>query len=89
MFDKPCRTVLVYTCFLTPAPELKLISTGEDYLLSWTLPSRKSVLQESCDPGTSRWTEVTNPPVLNCSNLQNGVTVPKAPGSRFYRLRVE
>jgi hypothetical protein len=30
---------------------------------------------------------VTNPPVLNLTNLQNEVTLPMAAGSGFYRLK--
>jgi len=80
---------LAYTCHLTPAPELKLTSAGETYVLSWIVPSRRCILEENSDPSTAEWIEVTSVPVLNYTNLQNQVTVPKMPGSRFYRLRVE
>jgi hypothetical protein len=42
-------------------------------------------MQQSSDLGS--WTDVTNPPVLNLTNLQNEVTLPMHAGSGFYRLK--
>jgi hypothetical protein len=77
---------LVYTSQSIPAPRLNLIPSGENLILSWTLPSRKFVLQQNSDLSTPNWIDVTTVPVLNCTNLQNQATVPAAPGRMFYRL---
>jgi hypothetical protein len=42
-------------------------------------------MQQSSDLGS--WTDVTNPPVLNLTNLQNEVTLPMHAGCGFYRLK--
>jgi hypothetical protein len=78
-----------YTCHLPPAPELKLTSQGQNHIISWTLPPRKFVLQQNSDASTSNWMGVTTAPLLNYTNLQNQVTIPKTPASTFYRLRGE
>jgi photosystem II stability/assembly factor-like uncharacterized protein len=77
---------LVYTWQSIPAPRLNLAPSTGNLVLSWTLPSRKFVLQQNWDFTTSNWTDVTTAPVLNCTSLQNEVTIPATPGSMFYRL---
>lgn len=77
---------LVYTFQTTPTPRLGLRRSAGNLVASWTLPSRKFVLQETTDLGSPTWTNVTTPPVLNSTNLQQQVTVPAATGGRFYRL---
>ena len=49
------------------------------------MPSTNFVLQQSAD--LLSWTDVTNPPVLNLTNLQNQVTLPPSGSSGFYRLK--
>ncbi len=56
---------------------------------NWTSVASSSidlVLQENSDLSTINWTDVTIPPTLNVTNLQNQVTVPPPAGNRFYRL---
>jgi hypothetical protein len=53
-------------------PKLNLVST---------------TLQRATSLGAPQWTEVTNVPVLNLTNLQNQVTVPWGGKVEFYRLR--
>jgi hypothetical protein len=35
----------------------------------------------------ANWTDVTNPPTLNLTNLQNQVALPLPAGNVFYRLK--
>jgi len=53
--------------------------------LAWTVPSTNFGLQQSAD--LTSWADVTNPPVLNLTNLQNQVTLAPSNSSRFYRLK--
>jgi len=43
------------------------------------------VLQQSSD--LTSWADVTNPPALNLTNLQNQVTLPPSNRTGFYRLK--
>jgi hypothetical protein len=54
--------------------------------LSWPGPSSQFVLQESSD--LSAWSDASNSPVLNLTNLDFEISLPFAPGSHFYRLAV-
>ena len=56
-----------------------------DNVISWLIPSQDFTLQQS--PDLLSWTDVTNPPVLNLTNLQNQVTLPPLDGSSFFRLK--
>ncbi len=80
---------LVYTWHSTSVPELKLAASDQNYVLSWILPSRSCVLEEASDLTARDWTTVTNMPVLNYTNLQEEVTIPRTAANRFFRLRVE
>ena len=77
---------LVYTWQSTPAPRLNLLASAGNLVLSWTLPSRKFVVQQNSDVGTTNWTDVPTMPVLNSRTLRNEVTLPGTTGSVFYRL---
>ena len=77
---------LVYTFQTTPTPRLGLRRSAGNLVASWTLPSRKFVLQETTDLVSPTWTNVTTPPVLNFTNLQQQVTVPAGTAGKFYRL---
>jgi hypothetical protein len=69
----------------TPAPQMNLTPANGNFTLSWIVPSTNFVLQQSPDLGS--WTDVTNTPVLNLTNLQNEVVL-SSPGSNvFYRLK--
>jgi hypothetical protein len=64
---------------------MNITPTNCNLALSWIVPSTNFVLQQSCD--LQNWTEMTNQPVLNLTNLQNQVIL-SPPGSNvFYRLK--
>jgi hypothetical protein len=77
----------IYTTYSTPNPNLNLGHNTNSAILSWTIPSTNFVLQQSSDLSTTNWSVVTNPPVLNLTNLQDQVTLPAPAASGFYRLK--
>jgi photosystem II stability/assembly factor-like uncharacterized protein len=66
------------------APQLNITPSSNSAMLSWLIPSTNFVLQQSSD--LASWSDVTNAPVLNFSNLQNQVTLPLSAGNVFFRL---
>lgn len=72
----------VYTLQTTPSPVLNL--SAADNVSSWLIPSLNFILQQS--PDLMSWTDLTNPPVLNLTNLQYQVTLPPPDGNSFFRL---
>jgi photosystem II stability/assembly factor-like uncharacterized protein len=75
----------IWTSQTTPAPSINLTPANGNFTLSWVVPSTNFVMQQSSDLGS--WTDMTNPPVLNLTNLQNEVIL-SPPGSNvFYRLK--
>jgi hypothetical protein len=77
----------LYTLQTTPAPQLNLAPSGHILTVSWIIPSTNFVLQQNLDLTTTNWTDVTNPPVLNLTNLQNEVILSPTGSSGFYRLK--
>ena len=75
----------IYTSRLTPAPSINIMPTNSELMLSWLVPSTNFVLQQSSD--LSGWSDLTNTPVLNLTNLQNQITLPLSADSGFYRLK--
>jgi len=75
----------IWTSQSTPVPQMNITPTNGNLALSWIVPSTNFVLQQSSDLGG--WTDVTNPPVLNLSNLQNEVTLSPSNSGGFYRLK--
>ena len=75
----------IWTLQTTPSPQLNLTTSPTNLTLAWTVPSTNFVLQQSADLAT--WSPVTNPPVLNLTNLQNQVTLSPSNTSGFYRLK--
>jgi hypothetical protein len=69
----------------TPSPKLNFALSATNLMLSWTVPSTNFVMQQSSD--LSSWSDVTNPPVLNLTNLQNEVILSPNGSSDFYRLK--
>jgi len=69
----------------TPSPQLNLTPTNNSFKLSWLIPSTNFVMQQSSD--LASWSDVTNAPVLNLTNLQNEVILPPTNSSSFYRLK--
>jgi len=45
------------------------------------------VLQQNLDLTTTNWTDVTNPPALNLTSLQDEVVLSPTNSSGFYRLK--
>lgn len=78
----------IWTAQVTPTPRLNAVSTT-NLLLSWIIPSTNFVLQQNLDLNTPNWLNVTNPPVLNLTNLQDEVTLPATNASSFYRLATQ
>ena len=75
----------IWTSQTTPSPLLNITPSNTDLKLSWIAPSTNFVLRQS--PDLFDWTVVTNPPVLNLSNLQNEVILSPASDKGFYRLK--
>ena len=70
----------------TPAPSINIRSDNNKLLLSWLVPSTGFTLQQNSDLNTANWTDATNLPVLNLTNLQEEVTMPLPGSNCFYRL---
>ena len=75
----------IWTLQTTPAPQLNLVPASPDLKLSWIVPSTNFVLQQSAD--LSGWADMTNPPVLNLTNLQDEVILSPTNSRGFYRLK--
>lgn len=65
----------IYTSQTTPSPQVNIVPTNGNLLLSWIIPSTNFVLQQNPDLTTTNWTDVTNTPALNLTNLQEEVTL--------------
>ena len=75
----------IWTWQSTPAPRMNITPATGTFMVSWTVPSADFGLQQSSDLGS--WTDMTNQPVLNLTNLQNQVTLSPSNSSGFYRLK--
>ncbi len=69
-----------------PTPRLAIAAAPSAALLLWVIPSSAFTLQQG-DETFSSWTDVTNPPGMNLTNLQQQLTLPMTGMSSFYRLR--
>lgn len=75
----------IYSFYSTPSPQLSIVRLpSASVRLSWLAPATNFVLQQSAD--LSAWTEVTNLPVLNFTNLEDQVMLPGEGSRVFYRL---
>ena len=72
----------IYVSQITPAPVLNLSAPAN--VISWIIPSLDFTLQQS--PDLLNWTDVTNVPILNFTNLENQVLLPSPAGNSFFRL---
>lgn len=79
----------IWTSQTTPAPQMDITPTSGNLLLSWVIPSTNFVLQQNSDLTTMNWTDVTNAPVLNLTNLRDEVMLPSTSGNYFYRLATQ
>jgi hypothetical protein len=75
----------IYTSQTTPALSINLTPVNGNLTLAWLVPSTNFVLQQSSD--LSSWTNVTNAPALNLTNLQDEVVLSPTNSSGFYRLK--
>jgi hypothetical protein len=73
-----------YLSQTTPSPKLNLSASDNNATVSWIIPSLNFTLQQSSN--LTSWTDVTNQPVLNLTNLQNQVVLPPPNGNSFFRL---
>lgn len=78
------NTTGIYTLQTTLPPYLNLKMANSILDISWLVPSTNFVLQQSLNLVT--WTDVTNIPILNFTNLQNNVWLPISDNNHFYRL---
>jgi photosystem II stability/assembly factor-like uncharacterized protein len=69
----------------TPSPQLNIMPANSSFKLSWLIPSTNFVMQQSAD--LFSWSDVTNAPVLNFTNLQDEVILPPTNGNSFFRLK--
>jgi hypothetical protein len=76
----------IYTFQSTPAPQLKIVSSGGEIILSWIAPSANFTLQQNSDLTTTNWMDVTNASTLNLSTLQDEIVLPAPATGTFYRL---
>jgi hypothetical protein len=53
--------------------------------LAWVVPSTRFALQQSGDLAGG-WTDVTDPVVLNFTNISYGLTITPINAQNFYRL---
>lgn len=79
----------VWVGYNTPSPQLNIQPTDQVMTLSWLIPSTNFVLQQNSDLATSNWTDVSNSPVLNFTNLQQQVSIPSSPSNNFFRLSAQ
>jgi hypothetical protein len=70
-----------------PRPQMKITPSASDLSVSWIVPSTNFVLQQNSDLATTNWAEVTNPPTLNLTNLQDEVTLTPPASNVFFRLK--
>jgi hypothetical protein len=75
----------VWICQVTPYPQLNIAPSINNRALSWLVPSTNFVLQQSTD--LASWTDMTDTPVLNLTNLQNELILSPTNSSGFYRLK--
>jgi len=75
----------IWTSQTAPAPLINLASANGNLKLSWIVPSTNFVMQQSAD--LISWTDVTNPPTLNLTDLQEEVVLSPTNSSGFYRLK--
>ncbi len=78
----------IYISKSTPAPVIDVKLSSNNVLLSWTVPSKKFVLQQKQSLVSSEWMDVDVIPVLNYTNLHYQLTFAPV-GRMFYRLAAD
>jgi len=61
-------------------------TAGNNFTLSWTVPSTNFVLRQNPGLTQTNWSPVADAPVLNFTNLQNQVRLTPSNGNCFFRL---
>ncbi len=74
-----------WTGGLPAQPELSISNVSDNPGIAWAIPSTNFVLEQSTD--LVSWVEVTNPPVLDLTNLQYQVMPPLVVDGAFFRLK--
>jgi hypothetical protein len=77
----------IWTFQSVPTPKLRIASSSTNLVLSWIVPSRDFVLQQSADLITTSWTDISIPVSLNLTNLQQEAVLVPQSAHRFFRLR--
>jgi hypothetical protein len=85
-YDTNYNTTSIYTLQSIRSPSLNSSAPNGNLTVSWLVPSTNFVLQSSAD--LAGWTNLTNQPVLNLTNLQNQVALPPPGSNFFYRLKM-
>ena len=67
------------------APLLSITPSGSNVIISWPSPSSGFGLQENPDLNPATWSAV--PATNNDNGTIKSITIPAAPGNRFYRLK--
>jgi hypothetical protein len=67
-----------------PVPVLNIVSTNNNAVLSWIIPSINYALQEDADLTSTNWSDVGGS--LTFTNLQYQETLPISSNQMFYRL---
>jgi len=77
----------IWTQQTTSSPSMNIKAATGNVVISWLKPSTDFVLQQNPSLTTTNWTEVTNAPVFNYTNLQHQVTLPISASNILYRLK--
>ena len=76
----------IYTAQTVQQPVLSIEGSGTSLVLSWVIPSRDFVLQQSSDLALASWSDVPIVPVSSWSTLRNEVRIPLPTTPLFFRL---
>jgi hypothetical protein len=76
----------IYSSQSATRPVLAVTASPGGALISWVIPARPFVLQQSSEPISANWTDIENPPTLNSTNLEYQLTIPVTNRAGFFRL---
>jgi len=75
----------IYTWQAPPAPQLNIVLTQGQVVLSWAAPS-SSILQQNTDLSSANWAALAAAPALTNGEYQV-ILQPQTTGASFYRLK--
>ena len=84
-FDEGLKSNGIWISQSKPTSSHQIMPTSNYLMLSWLAPSTNFVLQQGAD--LSAWTNLTNQPALNLTNLQNEAFLPFSGRGGFYQLK--